>query len=254
MPRRPPLIYRNLPVRFGHLQQQHDDTQRQQDGVVVDPTQATGDPSQDYAVFAYGDLSDFGIDGYGAAVWEQTAGTWLQLPGSGGGGGYASLTGPGMTNPTGALTQTGDFTVRHGTEDMLTVTSDGIFLNTYADNRYGLQLVNTGPNGIQINDTGPDGIFMWVSGSAGGFLQLLADSGGDVLIDQQHASGAISISGSAKGVFVGGGPVSIGIDQVGGVLENIGFGAAAPISRAAASGMTTLAQLVDYLHLLGLLT
>jgi hypothetical protein len=111
------MPYREMHARFAHLQQQHDDTQRQQDGVVVDPTGATGDPSNDYAVFAYGDLADFGIAAYGAAAWNQTTSSWVLLPGAGGGGGgggYASLTGPGQTTTPGDLTQAGGFEIDAG--------------------------------------------------------------------------------------------------------------------------------------------
>jgi hypothetical protein len=228
MPRRPPLVYRHLPERFQGLQQQHDDTQRQQDGVVVDPTGATGDPNNDGAVFAYGDLSDFGIDGYGAACWHQASSSWVQLPGAGGAGGYASLTGPGQTTTPGALTQAGGFTVQDGDT---THAGDGITLTT---NSAGTAfLANYGAGGVALSAYGTSAVAS-VQSEAGGVWLYSNDGTGPV---------KVGVGSSAQFVTICGSPT----------YDRLGFFGSTPIAQGSAASMTTLAALVSYLHAMGLL-
>ena len=58
------------------------DVQRQQNTVIVDPTGATGDPANGFAVAVIGDLDPIaGIAAFGIAVWTGSA--WVQLPSGG---------------------------------------------------------------------------------------------------------------------------------------------------------------------------
>lgn len=49
----------------------------QQQFVVTDPTQATGDPSKGFAVVVLGNLRPYGINAYGLASF--LTGKWVQL-------------------------------------------------------------------------------------------------------------------------------------------------------------------------------
>lgn len=75
--------------------------------VIVDPTGASGDSSNNYATFVEGWLFPItGISAYGAAVWTGSA--WVQLEGGGGGGGITTITSDDssvtITDPTGPTT------------------------------------------------------------------------------------------------------------------------------------------------------
>jgi hypothetical protein len=62
-----------------------DALQRQNTSVIVDPSGATGDPSNNYAVIVSGWLKPItAIAAWGLAVWNQATSTWVQINSSGG--------------------------------------------------------------------------------------------------------------------------------------------------------------------------
>jgi hypothetical protein len=85
MPRRQPNPHLFLEDGLRRLRNDTDAVQRQQQTVIVDPSEATGDPTQNWAILVIGYLNDVtGIPGWGVAVWDEGTMAWVQLPGTGG--------------------------------------------------------------------------------------------------------------------------------------------------------------------------
>lgn len=104
----------------------------------------------------------------------------ISVPTGGGGGGYASLTGPGQTTTPGMLIQAGGFQINDNTP------GDGIFMNTTG----GIFIKDTQTGGIYIDEQGPP--------DSGAFLRL--SSTGEMHINNGNS---VSYAGSTtSGMYI----------------------------------------------------
>lgn len=188
---------------------------------------------------------------------------WAQslppIPAGGGGGGYASLTGPGQTTTPGDLTQAGGLTVNTDSTTSMGIqlndtSSHGAYLNSYGSGGAGIfdhggiginidvggvgNITITPGGGMTINDSTAHGTTVRESGS-GSLLITSSGSGGiniynngtgaqgiSVFDNAPAGSGTgVSISSSYKNVIIGAGGISGSTGQV--ILQsllNVGLG------------------------------
>ena len=179
----------------------------------------------------------------------------VTITATGGGGGYASLTGAGETGTPGDLDQEGGFTVNEAG-------STGINLNDSGTG--GINLTDTGANGVNLSaPTG--GVYLTASGAGGGiYLQGGDTAGGGMflmdnstnsieIVEDNPSTGAIIIhttsgtnSGGVKITDAGTGGVQVQTNASG----LLGFFGVTPVTQPAAP--TTLPQVITLLHNLGL--
>lgn len=77
MPQGPPPGRAKGPALIQWLVQQVQALATQQQFVITDPTQQSGDPAHGYAVFVIGNLRSIGINAFGAASYRTSV--WVQL-------------------------------------------------------------------------------------------------------------------------------------------------------------------------------
>lgn len=122
------------------------------------------------------------------------------------GGGYASLTGPGETSPTGALTQNGDFTINglldvgagadiEGAGHDITIANSNLASGA-------ISITQASGSGITIHDTSATGTID-IQAGAGAAMNFIASSG---TVELGSVSGLTVLSGTSSSLSFFGSP------------------------------------------------
>lgn len=194
---------------------------------------------------------DYGVDMRAIEAWAIAVVNFVDS--IAGGGGYASLTGPGQTVTPGALTQNGDLTVDghlNVEEEPLTVQST-TFGSDYVIDPIAAAGINTTitASGIIENVTHS------IQTTAGGAVNITAGVAQTLVISAGNS--AVECDGSTNSLFVGTGPGGTNITY-GRSTSTMGFFGASTVAQpnvtGSRGGNVALANLLTALNNLGLIT